>query len=93
MRLNWSNVVGRPGLDPGTLGPPQDSSPEYVTISLNSSGVVSKSLPIAEILTSSTVWLQVWLQPHSGITAEVVVEGDRRRPRVQVRLVEPPLGT
>jgi hypothetical protein len=41
-RLNWSFLVGRPGLDPGTLGLKERfrlSSP-FVTIHLSSSGRV-----------------------------------------------------
>jgi hypothetical protein len=42
--------VGRPGLDPGTLGSALAGSEESVTIRLRTSDGVSSSLPIAEVL-------------------------------------------
>jgi len=89
--MNWENVVGRPGLDPGTLGPAQASPERSVTIRLRSSEDVSSSLSIAEVLSDSVDWLQVWLQSHPGVIAELAIVDDRGA-LIEVRLTEPPCG-
>jgi hypothetical protein len=87
--MNWSNVVGRPGLDPGTLGPAQEGPKQSVTIRLRRSEAVSHPLPVAEVLSRSLDWLQVWLHSHPGIIAEVVIVDDRGA-RLECQLIQPP---
>jgi len=79
--------VGRPGLDPGTLGPAREGSGSSVTIRLGSSEPVSSSLPVAEVLSSSVDWLQAWLQSHPGMIAELVIV-DEHGTRVEMRLFQ-----
>jgi hypothetical protein len=81
--------VGRPGLDPGTLGPAREGSGSSVTIRLRSSEPVSSSLPVAEVLSSSVDWLQAWLQSHPGMIAELVIV-DEHGTRVEMRLFQRP---
>jgi hypothetical protein len=87
--VNWSSVVGRPGLDPGTLGPAQEGPGSSVTIRLRRSEPVSSPLPVAEILSRSVEWLQAWLHAHPGMIAELVIV-DEHGSRVETRLSQPP---
>ena len=80
--------VGRPGLDPGTLGPAPEGSVPSVTIRLRSSAAVPSSLSFAGVLSSAVDWLQVWLHERPGMIAEISLV-DERGSRVEMRFEGP----
>jgi hypothetical protein len=87
-RLNCSNVVGRPGLDPGTLGGDRDDTTSSVDVRISWSEQVSGPPMSAEILSNLSLWLHDWLHKTEsggvGVILSTGPDGSRLELRVEV---------
>jgi hypothetical protein len=86
--MNWSNVVGRPGLDPGTLGGDQVDTRSSVDVHISWSDGVSRLPMSAEILSNLSLWLHDWLHKTEsggvGVISSTGPDGSRVELLVEV---------
>ena len=80
--------MGRPGLDPGTLGSQQARPTTSIEIHLSwSEGVTSPPLP-TEVLSNLSLWLHDWLHKLGyggvGVILSTGADGARIEIRVEV---------
>ena len=78
--INLSSVpallVGRPGLDPGTLGFEPDSTRASVVVRVSWSETSVNPPVSADVLSNLLPWLHDWLQSlGSGVTSVVQISG------------------
>jgi hypothetical protein len=83
------DFVGRPGLDPGTLGP--DSARRLASFDIHVSWLEGVSNPplSMEILSNLTVWLQDWLQMLGSGGVGVISAQGRDGARIELRVEVP----